>query len=1058
MDGEEETQHSNKRRKLEHKVSQKRKLDQNAYTIGWICVLKSELNAAHALLDEEHERLPSAKRDDNSYLLGRIKEHNIVITFTGSGTYGTNAAAQTATNLLRTFPNIRFGLMVGVGGGAPKQPDPKDPLNDIRLGDVVVSTPKGGHGGVLQYGKGKWKGEEQFSIESHLNKPPIILLKGVENLQSDHDFGEGRDQDQLFKADCHHVGREDYSECNATQVESRLDRESDDPVIHYGLIASGDAVMRSALRRNELRDAWGVSCFEMEATGLMDNFPCVVIQGICDYSDDHKNKLWQPYGAVVAAAYAKDLLRVVQTQDVNNMEAVAQMMKEVVETIIPIREDVAQIRARQRIDGETKVLNWLTPVDYSPQQTDYIGRRQQGTGQWLLDTTEYQTWLNANGQILFCPGIPGAGKTMLTSIVINDIHDRFRNDSTVGIAYIYCNFQRQEEQKIESLLANLLKQLVGSQASLPGSVRDLYSYHSTKRTRPSLDEILKTIQSITATFSKVIIVIDALDECQVLDSCRWRLLSALFNLQEGYRVNVFATSRFIPEIVDQFKSHVSLEIQASNEDIEKYIDNHIGQLPHFVQEHRQLQDEIKTGISGAASGMFLLAQIYLGLLDDKLTVNDIRGMLELFRRQEQGLGEDQKAKILEDAYEQNMKKINNQKKGLKDLAMKVLSWVTFAKRPLTTSELQHALATKAGKLEFDHGDLPHIRDMVSVCLGLVTIDEVSNIIRLVHYTTQEYLKQREKEWLPDTETEITRICATYLSFDVFETEFCETFGEYRWLLLSYPFYDYAANHWGHHARAISTTCLEVLQFLKSDVKAEVASQPLRLENLYLECSNGIPRQVTGLHLAAYFGVNNVVDALLGANAGPVATNVKDSKGGTLLSYAVSRGHKIVTGSLLEKGADPKSQDQFGHTPLLHAAGEGHEGIVRLLLEKDAELESRDCTGQTPLSFAAYRGHEGIVRLLLENGADPNSQDQCGETSLLYAACRGHEGLVRLLLENGADLKSQDCTGQTPLSFAAREGHEGVVRLLLENGADSKGLNGETVEQRTTKGETYPEMG
>lgn len=200
---------------------------------------------------------------------------------------------------------------------------------------------------------GKWKNDGEFRIESHLNKPPKILSKAIELLQSDYDLGKGkikqyidevaikstklpglkdcrfpgRDQDQLFRPDYRHAGGEDCSACDATQVEKRLRRESDDPVIHYGLIASGNAVMRSAQRRDELRDARGVICFEMEAAGLMDDFPCVVIRGICDYSDDHKDKLWQPYCAVVAAAYAKDLLRVVQPREVENMEAAAKLIK-----------------------------------------------------------------------------------------------------------------------------------------------------------------------------------------------------------------------------------------------------------------------------------------------------------------------------------------------------------------------------------------------------------------------------------------------------------------------------------------------------------------------------------------------------------------------------------------------------------------------------------------------------------------------------------------------------------------------------------------------------------
>lgn len=200
---------------------------------------------------------------------------------------------------------------------------------------------------------GKCKNNE-FSIESHLNKPPAVLSTAVQLLQSDHDFGEGKmtqyiaevalmstkknalrdyrfpggDKDQLFRSDYPHSGAENCSTCDATQVEKRLDRESDNPAVHYGLIASGNVVMKSAQLRDKLRDEWDVLCFEMEAAGLMDSFPCIVIRGICDYSDDHKHKIWQPYAAVVTASYAKDLLRVLKPRQVGNIGPAARMIKQ----------------------------------------------------------------------------------------------------------------------------------------------------------------------------------------------------------------------------------------------------------------------------------------------------------------------------------------------------------------------------------------------------------------------------------------------------------------------------------------------------------------------------------------------------------------------------------------------------------------------------------------------------------------------------------------------------------------------------------------------------------
>ncbi|KAK2763556.1 hypothetical protein FQN53_007293 [Emmonsiellopsis sp. PD_33] len=333
---------------------EEKKRTHDDYTIGWVVILECELNAARLLLDEEHEGLGQSLTDPNTYLLGRIGEHNVVLASTGVA--GTNAAANMVTNMFRTFRNIRFGLLVGVGGGAPRAPNREDAAADIRLGDVVVSSPKGRHGGVIQYDMGKWKDPEEFSIESHLNKPPGMLLSAVPFLQSDQSTGRGKmneyihqvvskasglpklrkayqfhgwGNDKLFKANYSHTaGHDDCAGCDGSMAEERLARESDEPAVHYGLIASANAVMRSATLRDKLRDVWGVSCFEMEAAGLMDSFPCLVIRGICDYSDSHKNKIWQPYAAIAAAAYAKDLLRIIKAADVKTVPPA-------VDTVVP---------------------------------------------------------------------------------------------------------------------------------------------------------------------------------------------------------------------------------------------------------------------------------------------------------------------------------------------------------------------------------------------------------------------------------------------------------------------------------------------------------------------------------------------------------------------------------------------------------------------------------------------------------------------------------------------------------------------------------------------------
>ena len=204
---------------------------------------------------------------------------------------------------------------------------------------------------------------------------------------------------------------------------------------------------------------------------------------------------------------------------------------------------------------------------------------------------------------MFCPGIPGAGKTIITSIVIEELTTRFRNDKSVGIAYIYCNFRRQDEQKIDDLLASLLKQLAESQSSLPGTVKELYDRHKTKQTRPSLDEISRTLQAVTTLYSRVFIAIDALDECQASHGYRTALLSEMFSLQVKSGANLFATSRFLPEITEKLNKGMMLEIRATNQDVQRYLEGHMSQLPTFVLSRPKLQEEIITELVEAIEGM-----------------------------------------------------------------------------------------------------------------------------------------------------------------------------------------------------------------------------------------------------------------------------------------------------------------------------------------------------------------------------------------------------------------------------------------------------------------------
>lgn len=298
------------------------------YTVGWICALAEELVAAEEMLDEEHDTPPYDVHDPNIYTCGRIGEHNVVIACLPEGQMGTNSAAAVAVRMQSTFSSTRFGLMVGIGGGVPSDD------TDIRLGDVVVSKPHSTHGGVVQYdfGKATLTG---FEPVGSLNSPPTILLGAVAKVRAKHMRGKGllsihlskvtslprfaREDagfDILYKAEYNHEGGTTCKECKQDCVEFREARKQD-VVVHHGTIASGNQVIKSAIERDRLSAKLdGVLCFEMEAAGLMNNFPCLVIRGICDYADSHKNKRWQPYAAGTAAAYAKEVLSVIPSDKI----------------------------------------------------------------------------------------------------------------------------------------------------------------------------------------------------------------------------------------------------------------------------------------------------------------------------------------------------------------------------------------------------------------------------------------------------------------------------------------------------------------------------------------------------------------------------------------------------------------------------------------------------------------------------------------------------------------------------------------------------------------------
>ena len=323
---------------------------------------------------------------------------------------------------------------------------------------------------------------------------------------------------------------------------------------------------------------------------------------------------------------------------------------------------------------------------------------------------------------------------------------------------------------------------------------------------------------------------------------------------------------------------------------------------------------------------FLLARLHIDSLLDKKTKKKVMSTLDNLARG---------SSALDEAYGEAIKRIDGQLPGDRKLAQRVLSWMTYARRLLTTQEVCHALAVEPGDIELDEDNMPDVEDVVSVCAGLVAVDEESKIIRLVHYTTQEFLERVRLEWSPNAPQEIASTCLIYLSLESFRCGSCNSDSEFEERARKSIFLDYAARHWAEHVRPIEETVSELaLAFLRDGDLVSCNTQVISVGNYkYSGYSQIFPQATTGLHLSARFGLVSLSRILLTVDCKESSTcaDPKDSYGRTPLSWAAQNGHKVVVKLLLETGkADVESKGNDGWTALSRAASNGHEAIVNLL--------------------------------------------------------------------------------------------------------------------------------
>ncbi|KAK1750984.1 ankyrin repeat-containing domain protein [Echria macrotheca] len=677
--------------------------------------------------------------------------------------------------------------------------------------------------------------------------------------------------------------------------------------------------------------------------------------------------------------------------------------------------NVLMAEEAERSKERDEIINWLNPPGldsrYGETHTERLRNRVDETGGWLPKLTEFHDFVEGHTRTLICLGNPGVGKSILSSIAIDHLEDlQAASTSPIGVGFVIFDFNSQDEP--ENITACLLGQLI----------RRMTRYKSKpKRSLPMMGELVGCLKTAISSYSRTFVVIDALDECEIRS--RTVFLEKVFQLQRVTSLNVFATLRPIPDIVTLFEDSGStlqkIQIDTRQDDIRRFVDCRMNEnLPLFRKVAEEVKSRLISDISTASTEVFLLAVLYVE------AVKKCRTGPNAYKK----------------LYADTLDRIK--KKDTADLAIHILSWAGWARRPLMLRELQHALAIIEGELILNGENTTDEDSIVSLCEGLITINTQTHI-RLIHSTTQEYLTGISQDIFPTVDS-------------AFQTGRCQTDEEFAVRLSQYPLYDYAVKNWGLHARLItSPRSEEILSFLQNNPSVEAASQCLLTWEGF---SQHTPANVSGLHLAFL-------------SKGPYSAQERNTYGQSALATAASRGHCDILRVLLAYTAEVDTEDNMSRTPLSLAAERGDVEMVKALFTHGADLSRTDMFGRSPLSYAAESGNEATVRYLSGHALSMtvmNHPDQAGKTPVWYAARRKHWGIVNDLVKHqanidfygkhaatlaataaenkqwedvmelikaGADINLPNAARRTPLSFAAEHCQGDITVALLDAHAD-----------------------
>ncbi|KAH6666209.1 hypothetical protein B0J14DRAFT_199342 [Halenospora varia] len=700
---------------------------------------------------------------------------------------------------------------------------------------------------------------------------------------------------------------------------------------------------------------------------------------------------------------------------------------------------LADMQTEQRTlaigEKKQKIRHWLSSPDPSSNHNAACKARQATTGEWFLKSDEFKEWKMTSRSFLWLYGIPGCGKSVLCSTVIEEVKSQYKFSPTVAIAYFYFDFNDTKKQRHDKFTRSLIEQLALQSAKALACLESLFSHSQDGKQQPTQDALEVALQQMLDEFEETFIILDALDECKE----REELLLLLKNLNswETEKLHILATSRREREIEETLESLVTgkicLQSALVNIDIHTHLSERLQTDSKLKRWPANVRGEIEQTLMDGAQGMFRWVVCQLEVLQKCLKVDALRKALKSL------------PKTLDETY---ARILNNIDEEYSQDALRILQWLVYSARPLCIEEAAEVVAIDIKQSQFDpENRLRDPRDLLTICSSLVTtvlVTTESNNgasnetteLKLAHFSVKEYLvSDRIREGVAfqydiqsRAEEEIAQTCLSYLLYfqeGVLTSENLSTF----------PLARYAAEHWCRHFRAVkdsdqaSKLSLQLFQgdAMKNWIRLFNPDMPWQGSDISRDTTN----VASPLYYASQQGLLKPLRLLLeeGANV-----NAQGGDYGNSLQAASARGHKAIVALLLEKGADVNAQGGHYGNALQAASAGGHKAIVALLLKKGADVNAQGGTYGSALQAASAGGHKAIVALLLKKGADVNAQGGFYGNALQAASARGHEAIVALLLEKGADVNAQGGHYDNALQAALAGGHKAVVAQLLEKGA------------------------